>query len=240
MTKEFSDKIKDLLYQMYDAQCKVNDEIFPGWLDKLDMENWEEAILVETAEALESAGYKWWKKQDIDEDNIKVELIDILHFKLSWLAYQTKYIFNQEISGFISGFGKQIKDTERKTKLLKDVGKIQSMFSLAKAMKAYGLDNIEDVFKTYMTKNVLNLFRTKNGYKEGTYIKNWNGVEDNVRAFELAEKIDTNNFFGNLYKELENYYRLYVKIEVKEDNDNDRTTTKSGKRKFNKKETRVD
>jgi len=236
MTKEFSDKVKNLLHQMYDAQCKVNDEIFPEWRKKLDMENWEEAILVESAEALESAGYKWWKKQDIDEENIKVELIDILHFKLSWLAYQTKYVFEQEISGFISGFGKKIKPIERKTKLLKDVGKTQTMFSLGKAMKAYGLDNIEDVFRTYMTKNVLNLFRTKNGYKEGTYIKNWNGDEDNVIAFKLAKEIEADNFFGNLYKALENYYEN----NVKEKDDNNRTTIKSGKRKFHKKETRAD
>jgi len=236
MTKEFSEKIKALLHQMCDTQCKINDKIFPEWRKKLDMENWEEAIVVECGEALESAGYKWWKKQDIDEENIKVELIDILHFKLSWLAYQTKYVFEQEISGFISGFGKKIKSVERKTKLLKDVGKTQTMFSLGKAMKAYGLDNIEDVFRTYMTKNVLNLFRTKNGYKEGTYVKNWNGVEDNVVAFKLAKEIEGDNYFEKLYKTLENYY----KNNVKEDNDNNRTIIELRKRKLNEEETRVD
>lgn len=34
-------------------------------------------------------------------------------------------------------------------------------------------------FKQYTGKNVLNVFRQDHGYKAGTYIKVWDGREDN-------------------------------------------------------------
>ena len=44
------------------------------------------------------------------------------------------------------------------------------------------------VTKLYIGKNCLNQFRQDNGYKEGHYIKVWNGKEDNVVMVEILEK----------------------------------------------------
>jgi len=49
-----------------------------------------------------------------------------------------------------------------------------------------GID-VEDLYKRYVIKNQLNTFRQKNGYKDGSYMKNWGGVEDNVIAFEIMD-----------------------------------------------------
>ena len=52
---------------------------------------------------------------------------------------------------------------------------------------------------------ILNKFRQEHGYKDGTYVKIWNGKEDNVymqRA--LAENPDLG--FQSLYETLENIY----------------------------------
>ena len=38
----------------------------------------------------------------------------------------------------------------------------------------------EKLYSLYIGKNALNIFRQTHGYREGTYIKEWNGVEDNV------------------------------------------------------------
>lgn len=38
-----------------------------------------------------------------------------------------------------------------------------------------------------MVKNCLNRLRSKNGYKEGFYLKDWLGREDNDVALEIAE-----------------------------------------------------
>lgn len=35
------------------------------------------------------------------------------------------------------------------------------------------------VYESYCAKNILNIFRWENGYREGTYKKDWNGQEDN-------------------------------------------------------------
>ena len=52
-----------------------------------------------------------------------------------------------------------------------------------------GID-VEDLYKRYVVKNQLNTFRQQNGYKEGSYIKIWGGVEDNVVAFDIMKSTD--------------------------------------------------
>ena len=46
------------------------------------------AMWVECAEMLDHFGWKWWKKQDGDLDQVKLELVDIWHFALSELLRQ--------------------------------------------------------------------------------------------------------------------------------------------------------
>ena len=42
-----------------------------------------------------------------------------------------------------------------------------------------GLD-LSTLYALYIGKNILNKFRQNNGYKDGSYIKIWDGKEDNV------------------------------------------------------------
>jgi dimeric dUTPase (all-alpha-NTP-PPase superfamily) len=41
------------------------------------------ALQQEIAEAIDSTAWKWWKKSEDDWNNIRIELIDILHFWVS-------------------------------------------------------------------------------------------------------------------------------------------------------------
>ena len=59
--------------------------------------------------------------------------------------------------------------------------------------------------KLYISKNCLNQFRQDNGYKEGHYIKVWNGNEDNVVMVDLLEKMDDVSF-DDLYSKLKEEY----------------------------------
>ena len=45
--------------------------------------NFELALKQESAEAIDSLNWKWWKKDGDDWDNVKVELVDMLHFWVS-------------------------------------------------------------------------------------------------------------------------------------------------------------
>ena len=60
--------------------------------------------------------------------------------------------------------------------------------------------------KLYIGKNCLNQFRQDNGYKEGTYIKNWATKEDNVVMVEILDTLD-NVDFDTLYKKLNDSYK---------------------------------
>ena len=53
---------------------------------------------------------------------------------------------------------------------------------------------------------MLNRFRQNNGYKEGTYIKVWNGNEDNVVMMDIMDK---NPGYGvnELYEGLDEVYK---------------------------------
>jgi len=51
--------------------------------------------------------------------------------------------------------------------------------------------NLNKLYALYIGKNILNQFRQDHGYKEGSYIKIWNGKEDNVTMQKiLAKEVD--------------------------------------------------
>jgi hypothetical protein len=69
-----------------------------------------------------------------------------------------------------------------------------------------------DLFKQYVGKNVLNVFRQDHGYKAGTYIKIWNGREDNEHLVEVLEGADLEsaNVRDDLYDALKSRYVLIL------------------------------
>lgn len=46
------------------------------------------------------------------------------------------------------------------------------------------------LFQQYVGKNILNFFRQDHGYKDGSYIKIWNGREDNEHLVEVLATTD--------------------------------------------------
>ena len=74
-------------------------------------------------------------------------------------------------------------------------------------MKSIGLDFTE-LYSSYVGKNVLNMFRQDKGYKEGTYIKNWGGKEDNEWLIEVMQRLDMSaaDFAESVYSELNASY----------------------------------
>jgi len=47
--------------------------------------------------------------------------------------------------------------------------------------------DIPELYKRYLVKNQLNTFRQDHGYKNGSYVKMWGAVEDNVVAFKIMD-----------------------------------------------------
>ena len=62
----------------------------------------------------------------------------------------------------------------------------------------------DDLYKMYIVKNILNIFRQKHGYAEGKYIKIWNGCEDNevlMRIVNNSGEITKDTLLLELEKE---------------------------------------
>ncbi|MFZ3297783.1 MAG: dUTPase, partial [Ralstonia pickettii] len=69
------------LITMLELQDGMNSKVNPEWVAANN--DWHRAIQVEGVEAIEHHGWKWWKKQDCDLAQLRMELVDIFHFILS-------------------------------------------------------------------------------------------------------------------------------------------------------------
>lgn len=173
---------------MLSLQHTLNSVVNPNWIAA--NYPWGRAILVEAVEALDHIGWKWWKgAPPWSATQIKLELIDIWHFGLSMILQESAgdqtlasktlstYLEATELQGPDMTAGLSLQDLFQ---LIAGTG-AQHQFNGAAfigAMQNLGL-SWSELYTTYVAKNVLNLFRQANGYKDGTYIKMWNGKEDN-------------------------------------------------------------
>ncbi|MBT5983910.1 MAG: dUTPase [Thiotrichales bacterium] len=208
--------------QMFLLQKQLNDETNGEvWIKGYTKENreisWYRGIYMEVAEAIDSFNWKHWKNIDDepDWDNIRVELVDIWHFVMSESiriedqSYANKYLNmkakdDYDIDALISLLEMMLKlsITSSIDKKVNNIREITDTFFTI--ISHLGID-VEDLYKRYVVKNQLNTFRQKNGYKDGSYIKNWDGVEDNVIAFDIMNnnpKITPTE----LYTELDSVY----------------------------------
>lgn len=64
-----------------------------------------------------------------------------------------------------------------------------SVPSFARILSYLGM-SFEQLYKKYIGKNLLNSFRWANGYKEGIYVKDWGGEEDNEFLTRTLEGTD--------------------------------------------------
>lgn len=80
----------DKLEEIFDLQQKLNERIGVKLQDLSDEEkakwvlNYTRAMQQELAELVDSVPWKWWAKyQKMDEQNARVEVVDLFHFLIS-------------------------------------------------------------------------------------------------------------------------------------------------------------
>lgn len=218
-----ADKIEEM-YRLQDKlNCDTNGSQWAGSGVTTEgrIINWLRCIYMETAEAIDSLNWKHWKDIHAEDDtaNLKVELVDIWHFMMSEHIVRgglDKAI--EEAKHAISHMAQQtdeVIDKADKFFFLEEVmrlavnGELPFNEFLLAVRKVEGF-TMQDVYKLYIGKNCLNTFRQDHGYKDGSYVKVWNGKEDNVyMQSALNENSDLD--FQALYIELENIYRKEVK-----------------------------
>jgi len=194
---------------MLEMQHAMNTKVHEKWFDQ--NYQWYRAIWIECAEMLEHHGWKWWKHQTPDVEQVKMELVDIFHFGLS-SRIDGELSFD-EIAEELAGemLEPVVKDDFKQTlEVLAGQAVMYQHFdgaSFAGCMEQIEMP-FEELFKSYVGKNTLNFFRQDNGYKDGTYIKEWDGLEDNEVLVEILEKLDPKHeeFKNQVYKGLADRY----------------------------------
>ena len=230
-------KLVDHLEELLTLQHNFNLSLDRDYLDH--NYDWQAAILVEVGELLEAEGYQWWKKTEVDHDGIGIELVDILHFVLSFMI-QTNY---NQIS-----FQNEVKDPKDREDPL-DFHKVaqgseiwgverhfnpevfhseisqfvNTIFSNSGDFASYFLDYLLlvckhytelEIYHMYLMKNALNKLRQTYGYIDGNYHKFWEYegylVEDNRVALKILKQLPADQITVSvIYDALEDYYKKH-------------------------------
>lgn len=188
-----------------------NRQVHPEW--RTEGYPYYRAVWVECAELLDHFGWKWWKHQQPDADQVKLEVVDIWHFGLSDLmradglspavAEQLARV-PERADGDAEGFRQAVEGLAQQT--LSD--RLFAMAPFVGVLEAMPMD-LAELFRLYVGKNVLNHFRQDHGYKSGEYRKVWQGREDNAHLVELLGTLDgpPEQVPERLYEALNERYR---------------------------------
>ena len=228
----------DKILLMLQLQAQLNDatngeEWTKGTTKNGKEINWKRCIYMECAEMIDSFSWKHWKSihQEPDWDNLQIEVVDVWHFIIS-LAIEN---YAQNFRGGIEDLAIHISQLDSFMKLdVKNesfdtqknvIQKVETMMLLTLQKENINIEellreffdlvlmsglDLETLYRLYVGKNILNQFRQDNGYKEGTYVKEWSGQEDNVVMKKLWEE-DANLKPDTLYKELTKLYHAHIK-----------------------------
>lgn len=204
--------MKHALINMLDMQNRMNSKVHADWIEQHF--EWYRAIWIECGELLEHYGYKWWKKQTPDMDQVKLEAIDIWHFGMSARFNEGQSIeqMAEQIVEQLHNYHYQGQGIREATEALAQDALTSKGFSVVlfwDLINAIGLD-FTGLYQQYVGKNVLNFFRQDNGYKDGSYTKQWQGREDNEHLVEILEQLDCHaaTFSDDVYQALQQRYQL--------------------------------
>ena len=212
---------------MLSLQNTMNKTVNLDWVNL----NWDwfRASMLEGSEAVEHHGWKWWKAQTKDVPQLQMEIVDIWHFYLSQFLKLSQGDEAQALSlieqHYKNNLSKPVSfdGVDYKLKSMDLLSKLDLLIGLSAAKRLHVnllLDLVNDsgmnwefFFEQYVKKNILNIFRQKNGYKQGTYHKEWFNQEDNVFLVQEAAKLNPkdDNYVDELWKSLTIVYQDALK-----------------------------
>jgi len=170
---------------------------------------------MECAEIINHTPWKHWKHQEPrDDDAIAMELVDIWHFAMAHAMTFPDFISLKLYNDM--QYAEDHCDPDSGATIIQlciNIG--NSMYkdqcfligNFYMLMRIVGMD-FDDLYRLYIGKNVLNWFRQDHGYKEGLYIKHWDGKEDNEHLFEITKMLGDNFDSIELVKSLSARYAL--------------------------------
>ncbi|QOR62673.1 dUTP diphosphatase [Sulfurovum sp. ST-21] len=220
------------ILQMLKLQQQLNDATNgEGWENGTTKNgkliDWKRCSYLECAELIESYPWKHWKNIDAqpDYENIKIEAVDIWHFIMSQALSDYKVnalgsieelaenivnlpnfeTFRAEVIATEKNYYGQIEVVEELMRILFCGASTEALITAFFEVAMQSGLNLDSLYKLYVGKNILNQFRQDHGYKEGSYIKLWNGKEDNVTMQRILDE-NTEITPEALYGKLEEAY----------------------------------
>lgn len=207
-------KIKNMLLLQKELNDSTNGVGWESGINKYGKEiDWKRCIYIECVELIDNYPWKHWKEinKQPDLESIQLEVVDIWHFILSYalslksIEEIVKEISSIEVKYTQKNFYEKVKEIEE---LIKKLFLDKPLIEIVESFFIILYDSkltLDELYELYIGKNILNKFRQNNGYKEGNYIKIWNGKEDNTILQELLR--DKNLSLDELYNRLEIIYK---------------------------------
>ncbi|WP_445364920.1 dUTP diphosphatase (plasmid) [Microbulbifer sp. ANSA001] len=169
---------------MLERQAAFNESVKPNWSIR-DMD-WATAILTETSELLDHLGWKWWANQKRDLPQAQLEAVDVSCFLFSWILQEEDCDIERATEVLVSGLSKDMGGFPAPVRAAKTfVSNVLTMENPSVSLPLFRslLDQLGLTVATladlHLGKMVLNRFRQDRGYADGSYIKVWDGLEDN-------------------------------------------------------------
>jgi dimeric dUTPase (all-alpha-NTP-PPase superfamily) len=194
--------------QLLEAQDFLNAQYdCPEWRTK--GHPFADYIWIETGELLNHDGSIFhYRKQVCDTEQVKLELVDIMHFGLSVLLMQDAAA--EAVANMVAGAERPSGDLAAGSvaKYARDLAKAATkgkfdVFWFTKLCVACGF-SFSEIAEAYFIKYTLNRFRINHGQTRGEYTKVWaDGREDNEHLVELAAEFSD---VDGLYQALESRY----------------------------------
>ena len=176
-------------------QDEMNRHVDADWLNR--QREWYRAIWIECAELMDHyGGWKWWKHSAPDLEQAMLEIVDIWHFGLSMRITPAR-----DYATLAATIAAEWQAPPAPLDFLAEVERLAlaalgerafAIGSVANLVAACGQD-FDVLYRTYVAKNVLNVFRQDHGYRSGEYQKTWHGREDNVVLAELLGTLDSDD-----------------------------------------------
>jgi dimeric dUTPase (all-alpha-NTP-PPase superfamily) len=196
---------------MLELQDEMNRRVDPDWRDR-DRE-WYRAIWIECAELMDHyGGWKWWRHSSPDFEQVLLEVVDIWHFGLS-----LRIVAGESIDDTAAAIAREWASPIPSRGFLAEVETLAAAALAGRRFEVAVIPTLlgqigrdfDDLYRAYVGKNVLNVFRQDHGYKGGHYLKQWQGREDNEHLVEILAALDADSprFRDEVYRALAERYR---------------------------------
>ena len=211
--------LSPILEKLSQMQNALNCFIDADWKRNRSLDDWSLAIILETAELIESYPWKWWKnvKAPVDMKNVRIELVDILHFALAGAAQgDTKATGDATAMGSTASITNGTEEAiQIYRQILRDADAKQFHTVLGKVF-AIAAHYDFNIIAYYVAKHTLNHVRQLGGYKKNAYQKvNGEGMEDNEMLHACIADITPSLIIGDFERVADSILtRVYDVFEI--------------------------